>query len=521
MADAPAEILYGYVTADFRKLLQDTADIGDQPDMETYNGKVQISADVPGGWLRITAPGHESMATLQNHEVPIINGKMSGFGPGGLTSLIATNTAHVSPAPFQYTARFVLDGATTQPPTVRFNVPAGETIHLDRIVSLPPVAPVTVVVSTEAALRAEAAAAEAEALIEGGIGPAVEAYLTENPPTSGGSDIDAWSDVAALPGFPTTFAPTIGSTSSTAAAGNDPRLSDTRVPTDSSVTNAKVASNAAISLDKTADSATRLAMTAAERTKLTGIATSATANSTDSALRDRSTHTGSQTSATISDFTEAVQDAVAGFLSGTSGVSVTYDDTNNTLTLTGSGAAGIDAEGVRDAIGVAMVGAGNITVVANDAADTITISTTATVNATDAALRDRSTHTGTQAQSTITNLTTDLAAKAPLNSPAFTGTPTGITKSHIGLPNVDNTSDANKPVSTAQATAINARVPISSGVRPRIRATALNTWPDRAAWITANYPGYVGPVDWDSLQFSTQTVSPPIVADDGWWKRSA
>lgn len=47
-----------------------------------------------------------------------------------------------------------------------------------------------------------------------------------------------------------------------------------------------------------------------------------------------------------------------------------------------------------------------------------------------------------------------LALKAPLASPAFTGTPTGITKAHVGLANVDNTSDANKPVSTAQATAL-------------------------------------------------------------------
>jgi|GEM_PF-3496176 len=46
-----------------------------------------------------------------------------------------------------------------------------------------------------------------------------------------------------------------------------------------------------------------------------------------------------------------------------------------------------------------------------------------------------------------------LDAKAPLASPAFTGTPTGITKTHVGLGNVDNTSDANKPVSTAQAAA--------------------------------------------------------------------
>lgn len=39
------------------------------------------------------------------------------------------------------------------------------------------------------------------------------------------------------------------------------------------------------------------------------------------------------------------------------------------------------------------------------------VATGATANATDAQLRDRSTHTGTQDQSTVTNLTTDLAAK--------------------------------------------------------------------------------------------------------------
>jgi len=42
---------------------------------------------------------------------------------------------------------------------------------------------------------------------------------------------------------------------------------------------------------------------------------------------------------------------------------------------------------------------------------------------------------------------------APLNSPTFTGTISGISKSMVGLSNVDNTNDVNKPVSTAQATA--------------------------------------------------------------------
>lgn len=46
-----------------------------------------------------------------------------------------------------------------------------------------------------------------------------------------------------------------------------------------------------------------------------------------------------------------------------------------------------------------------------------------------------------------------LALKAPINNPSFTGTVSGVTKAMVGLGNVDNTSDANKPVSTAQAAA--------------------------------------------------------------------
>ncbi len=58
------------------------------------------------------------------------------------------------------------------------------------------------------------------------------------------------------------------------------------------------------------------------------------------------------------------------------------------------------------------------------------------------------------AQSKVSGLTSDLALKAPLADPTFTGTVSGITKSMIGLGNVDNTSDANKPVSTATQTAL-------------------------------------------------------------------
>jgi hypothetical protein len=43
---------------------------------------------------------------------------------------------------------------------------------------------------------------------------------------------------------------------------------------------------------------------------------------------------------------------------------------------------------------------------------------------------------------------------APIENPTFTGTVAGVTKAHVGLGNVDNTTDANKPVSTATQTAL-------------------------------------------------------------------
>ena len=79
---------------------------------------------------------------------------------------------------------------------------------------------------------------------------------------------------------------------------------------------------------------------------------------------------------------------------------------------------------------------------------------------------------GSIAQSKITDLVSDLSAKlesstaattyAPIASPTFTGTVSGVTKSHVGLGNVDNTTDANKPVSTATQTALDLKAPLAS-----------------------------------------------------------
>ena len=64
--------------------------------------------------------------------------------------------------------------------------------------------------------------------------------------------------------------------------------------------------------------------------------------------------------------------------------------------------------------------------------------------------------------SAINKLDGNAKLVAPLASPTFTGTVAGITASMVGLGNVTNTSDANKPVSTAQQTALNLKANLAA-----------------------------------------------------------
>ena len=109
------------------------------------------------------------------------------------------------------------------------------------------------------------------------------------------------------------------------------------------------------------------------------------------------------------------------------------------------------------------------------------VATGATANSSDATLLARANHTGSQAQSTVTNLVTDLSNKQPIDTdlttiagltattdniiqsvssawasrtPAQLKTSLTLVKADVGLGNVDNVSDANAPVSTAQQTAL-------------------------------------------------------------------
>jgi hypothetical protein len=67
---------------------------------------------------------------------------------------------------------------------------------------------------------------------------------------------------------------------------------------------------------------------------------------------------------------------------------------------------------------------------------------------------------------------TELDLKAPKADPTFTGTVSGVTKAHVGLGNADNTSDANKPISTATQTALDLKAPLAS---PTLTGTTTTT----------------------------------------------
>ena len=94
-------------------------------------------------------------------------------------------------------------------------------------------------------------------------------------------------------------------------------------------------------------------------------------------------------------------------------------------------------------------------------------------------------------------ITTALGTKAPIDSPTFTGTVSGVTKTHVGLGNVDNTTDAGKPVSTAQQTALDLKANLSG---PTFTGTVILPSTTSIGDVTSTEIGYI-----DGVTSSIQT----------------
>lgn len=134
------------------------------------------------------------------------------------------------------------------------------------------------------------------------------------------------------------------------------------------------------------------------------------------------------------------------------------------------------------------------------------IAPAATANATDAALRDRATHTGTQPIASVDGLQATLDGKAPATHThtaaqisdataagrgLLTAADAAAQRAALVLGNVNNTADADKPVSTAQAAAIAAATTADAiadtletappADLARIQAAVSGGWDDGAA----------------------------------------
>lgn len=292
------------------------------------------------------------------------------------------------------------------------------------------------------------------------VADAVEEYVTENPPTAG-PHTHPQSEVVGLVD---------------ALAAKAPLESPAFTGTPTGITKTHVGLG---SVDNTSDAAKPVS------------------TATQAALDGKSDTGHSHTSASVTDFVEAVQDAVAAFIAEGANITLVHDDEGNTLTVSASGGGGSDAEAIRDAIGAAIVGLGNISVLVDDEADTITIVTTATVNSTDAALRDRSTHTGTQSADTITDGTTNHVFTAA-DDTKLAGIATGATANdtdanlknranHTGTQTASTISDFN--------TAADARVSAARGLYVGVNAQTGTTYTivlaDRGKLVTLSNTGAI------------------------------
>lgn len=282
---------------------------------------------------------------------------------------------------------------------------------------------------------------------------------------------------SSLTGIPTTFAPIIGTTATTAAAGNHTHAGvyEPVIAAGSAgqywaydktwQTLAVAAVSGAAPLASPALSGTPTAPTAAGGTNTTQIATTAyvvtglagKANTSHTHLwadiTDKpTTFTPSTHSHAQSDITGLTASLAAKENSIAAGTTAQYyrgDKTWQTLDKAAVGLTNVDnTSDTTKFANTALTGVPTAPT-ATAGTNTTQLATTAYV-VTGLAGKANSTHT--HAQADITNLVSDLALKAPLANPNFTGTVTGVTKGMVGLGSADNTSDLNKPISNAQAT---------------------------------------------------------------------
>lgn len=256
-------------------------------------------------------------------------------------------------------------------------------------------------------------------------------------------------------------------------------------------------------------------LSASDKSKLDGIVSGATANDTDANLKNRANHTGTQNISTVTNLQTTLDAKQATLVSGTNIKTINGNSVlgSGDLVISGGGGGGVTDHGAltgladddhtqyhTDARGDArysLLGhthSNATTSVAGfmSAADKTKldgVAAGATANSSNATLLNRANHTGTQAQSTVTNLTTDLAAKqATLVSGTNIKTING--SSILGSGNLSIAGGAGlaftEVTATSRSVAVNEDCYMTNAAATTLTAPATPNPGDRWGWAVCN-----------------------------------
>lgn len=226
-------------------------------------------------------------------------------------------------------------------------------------------------------------------------------------------------------------------------------------------------------------------LTPANFTKLASIASGATANSSDATLLARANHTGTQSAGTITGLATVATSGAYADLTGKPTIpTLTSQLTNDSGFLTTNAVTSVAGRTGAVTLTTADVTASSDKNYLTDAQQTVIGNTSGTntgdnaVNTLYSGLVSNATHTGDVTGATaltIANSAVTLAKMADMatasliyrktagdgvpevNTLATLKTDLALTKSDVGLGNVDNTTDLNKPISTATQTALDGK----------------------------------------------------------------
>ena len=110
-----------------------------------------------------------------------------------------------------------------------------------------------------------------------------------------------------------------------------------------------------------------------------------------------------------------------------------------------------------------------------------------------------------------------VASAAPVTSVAGRTGAVTLTSSDVGLGNVNNTADIDKPISTAMQTALGGKLDLAHALFI-IWADSATTFPARATSIPS---GYTGRVAFDSGDFPDHPSPIDMIIGDRWRRRVA